>query len=150
MNDQKINHLIELSTEAGYNNKIVLYRCHLLGSFLSETLLDYPEFNKEKVFKSFIDFTNLLHVVKLPFTTALAHLYLFGKLKKNSVEIFEKYPQIVDKISEFLLGNIPWLPSEQEHEDALKKAELSLITQLNTLYTDEAGERVSPNIDFCD
>lgn len=135
MNDIRINELTELNL--GYragNTREVLYRCTLLAPFVLSTLNEFPEYNKTKVLDSLSNWFNCCEDNNLELVESLIEFYNFNTINNEPLEICEAYPEVFERMVDFLLGKITWQPNEYDKSVAVDCSNNLTAQLLNHIY----------------
>lgn len=135
MNDLRIQELTNLNIDyhAG-STREVLYRCTLLGPYIKNILKNFPEYKLNDVFESLTDWFNLCEANNLEVIESLIELYNFDTINNTPVSFYECYPDIFEKMVDFLLGKINWQPDEEAKKVAVDYSNNLTAQLLNHIY----------------
>ncbi len=120
MNNVRINELTNLNVN--YKSgaaKEILYRCNLVAPFTLDTLKEFPEYNTKEVIKTLDSWFNLCETNNLDLVESLIEFYNFGSINNTPVEFYESYPEVFERIVDFLLGKINWQPNSSDNNAAV-------------------------------
>lgn len=135
MNDIKILELTNLNIDyhAGATKEI-LYRCTLLAPFVLSTLNEFPEYNSDDVIKSLSKWFDLCEDNNLELVESLIELYTFNTINNTPLDFYESYPEIFERMVNFLLGKINWEPNEYDKNVAVDCSNNLTAQLLNHIY----------------
>lgn len=137
MDQIKVNELIKLNSDycAGSSNNI-LYRCSLLGPFVISTCQhDYPEINKQEVYKAYTEWLDICDECQTELIDSLIELYTYKTINKKSLRFYEEFTPLFERMVEYLLGKINWTPPNEQHLAAVNYSNSLTAQVLSNIYT---------------
>jgi hypothetical protein len=135
MNNPRISELNNLNTSyhAG-NSREILYRCTLLAPFVIAALKQFPEYNQDKVLDSMNNWFDACETNNLEIIESLIEFYTFNTINNEPLEMYESYPEIFERMIDFLLGKITWQPSDRDKNVAVDCSTNLTAQLLNHIY----------------
>jgi hypothetical protein len=115
MNEIRIQELnnLNLNYHSGATKEI-LYRCTLLSPFVLSLLEEFPEYDKDAVIKSLVDWFDLCEYNNLELVESLIELYNMNSINNTPLKFYEDYPEVFERMVDFLLGKSNWQPSNHD------------------------------------
>jgi hypothetical protein len=135
MNNIRIIELtnFNISYHAG-NSQEILYRCTLLAPFVTDALKEFPEYNKEQVLNSMSKWFDMCEDNNIEIVESLIELYNFNTVNNQPVEMYESYPELFERMVDFLLGKITWQPNAHDKTVAVDCSNNLTAQLLNHIY----------------
>lgn len=131
MNDIKLAELEQLNSNyfAGQSDNI-LYRCSLLGPFLSDI-----SNGNEDVKRKFIDWLDICDEFQMEMTESVIEYYREGNLYGATLALADEYPEYFEMVTDFLLGKLNWEPPAHAKTAAVAHSKHYTAQILNHLLT---------------
>lgn len=135
MNDIRIKELNNLNTDyhAG-STRDVLYRCSLLGPFVMAAAPEFPEYNLSEIKDAMLEWFDICDDNNLELVESLVELYTFDTINNTPLRFYEQFPELFERMVDYLVAKITWQPSTEEHNLAVDSSNNLTAELLNNIY----------------